>query len=128
MDRTVHLLLLHLLLLHSLILISPAADPPITLPSAACSDELVAFSTCLPYVAVSPNNRTASPPPQCCEDISAAFRDGSAICLCYFVLRPEILGFPLDSTKLLSLTSVCPRKDQNSKADSSLETLCSGLN
>ncbi|KAK6130158.1 hypothetical protein DH2020_036074 [Rehmannia glutinosa] len=95
-------------------------------PSAACSDKLVTFSTCLPYVAVSPNNLTDSPPPQCCDDVSAAFGDGSAICLCYFVLRPKILGFPLNSTRLLSLTSVCPVKDQNSKANFSLETLCSG--
>ncbi|KAK6130221.1 hypothetical protein DH2020_036031 [Rehmannia glutinosa] len=95
-------------------------------PSAACSDKLVTFSTCLPYVAVSPNNLTDSPPPQCCDDVSAAFGDGSAICLCYFVLRPKILGFPLNSTRLLSLTSVCPVKDQTSEANFSLETLCSG--
>lgn len=69
---------------------SPVADPQITLPSAA-------FSTCLPYVAVSPNNLTASPPPQCWEDITAP-RNGSAIRLRCFVLRSEILGFPLDST------------------------------
>ncbi|PIN22561.1 hypothetical protein CDL12_04714 [Handroanthus impetiginosus] len=125
MNHALHILLL---LLHSLTLTasasaSSAADPP---RSAACSDELVTFSTCLPYVAVSPNNLTDSPPPQCCDDVSAAFGNDSAICLCYFVVRPEILGFPLNSTKLFSLTSVCPVKDQNSMANFSLETLCSG--
>ncbi|KAI3469597.1 hypothetical protein Pfo_026260 [Paulownia fortunei] len=127
MNHTLHILLL-LLLLHrlTLTLTSNAADPPLMFPSAACSDKLVTFSTCLPYVAVSPNNLTDCPPPQCCDEVSGAFRDGSAICLCYFVLRPKILGFPLNSTKLLSLTSVCPQKDQNPKANFSLETLCSG--
>ncbi|EYU41462.1 hypothetical protein MIMGU_mgv1a018007mg [Erythranthe guttata] len=133
MNRAIHLLLLLLLLLHRLILTPAAADgdsdadAPVTIPSIACSDELVAFSTCLPYVAVPPNNRTDSPPPQCCDQVSSAFRDGSAICLCYFVLRPKILGFPLDSTKILSLTSVCALDDRNSEANFSMETLCSGL-
>ncbi|KAL9161629.1 hypothetical protein ABFS82_07G034100 [Erythranthe guttata] len=132
MNRAIHLLLLLLLLLHRLILTPAAADgdsdadAPVTIPSIACSDELVAFSTCLPYVAVPPNNRTDSPPPQCCDQVSSAFRDGSAICLCYFVLRPKILGFPLDSTKILSLTSVCALDDRNSEANFSMETLCSG--
>ncbi|KAL7144760.1 hypothetical protein ABFS83_07G033800 [Erythranthe nasuta] len=132
MNHAIHLLLLLLLLLHRLILTPAAAnadsdaDASVAIPSVACSDELVAFSTCLPYVAVPPNNRTDSPPPQCCDQVSSAFRDGSAICLCYFVLRPKILGFPLDSTKILSLTSVCALDDRNSEANFSMETLCSG--
>ncbi|KAG8370232.1 hypothetical protein BUALT_Bualt14G0095600 [Buddleja alternifolia] len=81
---------------------------------------------CLPYVADSPNNLTNSPPPQCCDDVSAAFSSGAAFCLCYFVRRPNIFGFPLNSTKLLSLTSVCPMNDRSSDANFSLETLCSG--
>ncbi|GER31054.1 lipid-transfer protein [Striga asiatica] len=95
-------------------------------PTAACSDRLVTFSTCLPYVAAAPNNLTSSPPPSCCNEVSAAFGDGSADCLCYMVRRPDFLGFPLNSTKLMSLTSVCPLKKRNSTASFSLEKLCSG--
>ncbi|KAL8485171.1 hypothetical protein ACS0TY_027462 [Phlomoides rotata] len=124
MDLTLQILLLSLLL-HRGSLASAVADSPMMLPSTACSDELVTFSSCLPFIAVSPNNLTDFPPPQCCDDVSTAFLNGSAICLCYFVLQPKILGFPLNSTKLLSLTSVCPQKDPNSNANSSLEKLCS---
>ncbi|KAL2229929.1 UNVERIFIED_CONTAM: hypothetical protein Sindi_1587300 [Sesamum indicum] len=120
-----HILLL-LLLLHCLSVTSTTADSPPTTGSAACSDELVTFSTCLPYVAVFPNNLTDSPSQLCCDDVAAVLGNGSSVCLCYFVVRPKILGFPLNSTKLLSLTSVCPLKDKSSKADFSLETLCSG--
>ncbi|XP_051126220.1 non-specific lipid transfer protein GPI-anchored 25 [Andrographis paniculata] len=93
--------------------------------TAACSDELVAFSLCLPYVADSPNNLTDSPPPQCCDDISAALGNGSAICLCYFIRRPNVLGFPLNQTKLLSLPTVCPRSDGTGD-NFTLEAVCSG--
>ncbi|KAK4425650.1 hypothetical protein Salat_1759000 [Sesamum alatum] len=123
MNRRLYVLLL---LLHGLSVASTAEDLPLSNPSAACSDELVTFSTCLPYVAVFPNNLTDSPSPLCCDDVAAVFGNGSYICLCYVLLRPKILGFPLNSTKLLSLTSVCPLKDRSSKANFSLETLCSG--
>ncbi|KAL6522661.1 hypothetical protein OROHE_016508 [Orobanche hederae] len=126
MNHALHLLLLLLLLiLHRLTLTSADANPPLMSHSIACSDKLVTFSACLPFVAVSPNNLTNSPPPQCCDILSAAFGDDSAICLCYLVLRPGILGFPLNSTNLLSLTSVCPLKDQTSRANFSLKALCS---
>ncbi|KAL3648989.1 hypothetical protein CASFOL_005392 [Castilleja foliolosa] len=124
MNHAIHLLLL-ILLLHRLSIASAAANPPVVSPSMNCSDKLVAFSTCLPYVAVAPNNLSDSPPPQCCNEVSAAFSDGSAICLCYIVLRPAILGFPLNSTKVLSLTSVCPFKDLTAQANCSLRKLCS---
>ncbi|KAH6808907.1 hypothetical protein C2S51_026690 [Perilla frutescens var. frutescens] len=95
------------------------------LPSAACTDQLVIFSSCLPFIGASPNNRTDFPPPECCGDVSNAFMNGSAICVCYLILQPDILGFPLNSSKLLSLTSLCPRNDQNSMDNASLQTLCS---
>ncbi|XP_073051584.1 non-specific lipid transfer protein GPI-anchored 25 [Primulina eburnea] len=113
------------LVLHAaLILLLQFATAATPHPSA-CSDELVTFTTCLPYVSDSPNNLTESPPPQCCDDISTAFSTGSAVCLCYFLLRPGMLGFPLNSSKLMSLTSVCPAKHHDSEASFSLGTLCS---
>ncbi|XP_047983536.1 non-specific lipid transfer protein GPI-anchored 25 [Salvia hispanica] len=121
------LLSLLLLLIHRPNLTSAvdAGDSPMMLPSAACTDELVVLSSCLPFIGASPNNRTEIPPPECCADVSDAFTNGSAICLCYFILEPNILGFPLNSSKLLSLTSLCARNDQNSTANFSLQKLCS---
>ncbi|KAL1543275.1 non-specific lipid transfer protein GPI-anchored 25-like [Salvia divinorum] len=127
MNHAPYILLSLLLLIHRPTLTSgvDAGDSPMMLPSAACTDELVVFSSCLPFIGASPNNRTDIPPPECCDDVSDAFTNGSAICLCYFILEPDILGFPLNSSKLLSLTSLCARNDQNSTANFSLQTLCS---
>ncbi|XP_075516037.1 non-specific lipid transfer protein GPI-anchored 25 isoform X2 [Primulina tabacum] len=113
------------LLLHAALILLLQFAAAATPHPSACSDELVTFTTCLPYVSDSPNNLTESPPPQCCDDISTAFSTGSAVCLCYFLLRPGMLGFPLNSSKLMSLTSVCPAKHHDSEASFSLGTLCS---
>ncbi|EPS73212.1 hypothetical protein M569_01548, partial [Genlisea aurea] len=88
----------------------------------SCTDELLKFSSCLPYVAVSPNNVSESAPSRCCEVVVEAFRDGSAVCFCYLVSRPSILGFPLNSTKVSTLSAVC----QHSESNSSLGPVCSG--
>lgn len=127
MNRALYVLLfLHL---HRLTLASSAvAESPIMIPSTACTDQLVIFSSCLPFIGACPNNRTEFPPPQCCHDVAAAFTNGSAICVCYLILEPDILGFPLNSSKLLSLTSICPRSDQTREANFSLQKLCSGSN
>lgn len=126
MDHTLQILLLFIFLLHRHTLTSVTAHSPAMLPSATCSDELVTFSSCLPYIAVFPHNLTDFPPPQCCDDFSTAFGSDSAVCLCYFALQQKSNEFPINSTKLLSLASVCPLKSQNSKAKITLETLRSG--
>lgn len=128
MDCTALFLPIFLLLLRSFTLTSADGAASISVQSPACSDELVTFSSCLPYVAVSPNNLTDSPPTQCCDAVSAAFLNGSEICLCFFFRRPNMLGFPLNASKLVSLTSVCPLKGRNSRTKFSLEAICSGLN
>ncbi|PHT38926.1 hypothetical protein CQW23_22499 [Capsicum baccatum] len=129
------------LILFSVLLLAAGtipAPPPEVLPSTppessateiGCADELVAFSPCLPYISEPPNNISDSPPVQCCDNFAAAFGDDTAICLCYLVHNPEILGFPINSVKLLSLTSVCPvtEKQGQGQANFSLESLCSGL-
>ncbi|KAM3326535.1 non-specific lipid transfer protein GPI-anchored 25 [Capsicum chacoense] len=128
------------LILFSVLLLAAGtipAPPPEVLPSTppesssteiGCADELVAFSPCLPYISEPPNNISDSPPVQCCDNFAAAFGDDTAICLCYLVHNPEILGFPINSVKLLSLTSVCPvtEKQGQGQANFSLESLCSG--
>ncbi|KAL8521529.1 hypothetical protein ACS0TY_011881 [Phlomoides rotata] len=49
---------------------------------------------------------------KCSHDVSTAFC--SAICLCYFVLQPKILGFPHNSTKLLIRTRTLTTLSKNS--------------
>ncbi|XP_075086475.1 non-specific lipid transfer protein GPI-anchored 25 isoform X3 [Nicotiana tabacum] len=118
------------LFLVSVVLLAAGSTPPALLstppPSSGCADELVAFSPCLPYISDSPNNISDSPPVQCCDNFAAAFDDNTAICLCYLVHNPQILGFPINSTKLISLTSVCPVKENEGEENLSLESLCSG--
>ncbi|KAK2980621.1 hypothetical protein RJ640_011429 [Escallonia rubra] len=93
------------------------APPPLTQTPDGCSDELVAFSPCVPYVSAPPNDLSDSPSPQCC----AAFASGAASCLCYLLRQPMLYGFPVNRTRLVSLSSRCPSKDGGS-----LEALCAG--
>ncbi|KAL8481701.1 hypothetical protein ACS0TY_028009 [Phlomoides rotata] len=126
MDRSHALQILLLLsILHRHTLTSAAANSSAML---TCSDKLATFSSCLPFIAVFHHNLTDFPAPLCGDEFSAAFGGGSAVCLCDAALQRKIIEFPINSTKLVSLASVCPLKNQSSKAEISLETLCSGLN
>lgn len=123
--------LLLLLLLTSTLTASPSPSPsPSQPPTAAgptgCSAELVAFSPCLPFVASSPNNISSSPSSDCCTIFSSAFDAGATSCLCYLVRRNTFFGFPLNSTRLFSLSSLCPLANAGSNANGSLQSLCSG--
>ncbi|XP_019071279.2 non-specific lipid transfer protein GPI-anchored 25 isoform X1 [Solanum lycopersicum] len=104
----------------------PPTSPESLSTTIGCADELVAFSPCLPYISDPPNNISDSPPFQCCDNFSEAFVDNTAICLCYLVRNPQLLGFPISSMKLLSLNSVCPVEDKEGAENLSLESLCSG--
>lgn len=107
--------------------VNGAASPPPPKPDAApgnCSDELVEFSKCLPYISSAPNNTTGSPSRQCCQDVASAYISGSAVCFCYLVHKPGLLGFPLNTTRILSLSSLCPIRDHGTKANFSLKSLC----
>ncbi|XP_077247749.1 bifunctional inhibitor/lipid-transfer protein/seed storage 2S albumin superfamily protein [Tasmannia lanceolata] len=90
-----------------------AGDPPVY-----CGGELLALSPCLPYVSLAPNNVPLTVSSLCCKPIAA----GHPACLCYIFRRPSILGFPLNTTRLLSLISLCP----NATSPSSLQSLCQG--
>ncbi|XP_019181251.1 PREDICTED: caM kinase-like vesicle-associated protein [Ipomoea nil] len=111
----------------STVLLSTArqSSPPPPPPSS-CSDQLVLFSPCLPYISSSPNNMTNTPPPQCCDEMTFAVASGNAICLCYLVQRPRILGFPVNSSRVISLSSVCPMTHREGIANFSIKALCSG--
>ncbi|KAA8548660.1 hypothetical protein F0562_000344 [Nyssa sinensis] len=114
-------------LLHaSMLALASSAPPPPPYGAGACSNEVVAFSPCLPYISSPPNNISSSPSIQCCDVFSSAFETGDADCLCYLVRRPLLLGFPLNSTVLLSLSSLCPLRNAGSSVNGSLESICSG--
>ncbi|XVF63077.1 hypothetical protein PTKIN_Ptkin09bG0059900 [Pterospermum kingtungense] len=105
---------LHLLLLA--VAAQPTSPPPSQKPG--CVAELVAFSPCLPYVSSEPNNATNSVPPQCCEAFSSAFDSGDGYCFCYILRQPLMFGFPLNETRVTSLSSFCIAKNDTSYLDS----------
>ncbi|KAM5569454.1 non-specific lipid transfer protein GPI-anchored 25-like [Rosa sericea] len=116
--------LMAVLLLASLFVTLGAAKSAKESPPSACADELVRFSPCLSYVASPPNNLSDSPASKCCDAFSSAAESGRAVCLCYLVQDPPMLGFPVTVARVLSLSSVCRRRNSTA-ASTSLQSLCS---
>ncbi|CAF2057448.1 hypothetical protein F2Q70_00043532 [Brassica cretica] len=90
-------------------------------PALTCTEELVMFSPCLPYVSAPPNNMSDRPDPLCCSAFSTSAHSGAGNCLCYLLRQPMILGFPLDRSRLLSLSQIC----SDLSSDESFESICS---
>ncbi|KAL5712555.1 hypothetical protein ACHQM5_014716 [Ranunculus cassubicifolius] len=72
-----------------------------------CKDELTGISPCLPYISSPPNNLSFSPSSQCCDLYNSSFINGNASCLCYLLRHDSMLGFPLNNTRISSLTTLC---------------------
>ncbi|KAG9451959.1 hypothetical protein H6P81_004863 [Aristolochia fimbriata] len=87
-----------------------------------CGSELLAISPCLPYVAAAPNNLSSVVDPLCCDPFRAA-SDGPAHCVCRLLIEPDLLGFPLNLTRLRSLFSFCPA-NRTVRDDDSPERIC----
>nr|XP_043619903.1 non-specific lipid transfer protein GPI-anchored 25 [Erigeron canadensis] len=100
---------------------TPVAIPP---SNGGCADSVIAFSPCLPYISEPPNNLFEDPTPQCCDVFTEAFESGEAECLCYLVRQTSILGFPLNASKILSLSDLCSTAT-NSTTNSSIQSVCS---
>lgn len=118
-------LLLFLCLFNSnLVFLAAAAAPP-PWPSG-CAGELVLLSQCLSYVSAPPNNLTATVSPQCCEVFSSGFESGFGNCFCYLLRQPNIFGFPLNQTRILSLPLLCRKRRGNltSRGYDPLDSLC----
>jgi hypothetical protein len=126
---TAPLPLIALFLASVVLLAASAAAPPQPPPQSSCTEELVLFSPCLPYISSPPNNLSATPSDICCHAFSSALNSSSnGVCLCYLVQQPSILGFPVSGTKVLSLPSVCPlTRNGSSTKEGSLGSICSGL-
>ncbi|KAF3497186.1 hypothetical protein DY000_02053794 [Brassica cretica] len=96
----------------------PSSSPP----APTCSEELVMFSPCIPYVSAPPNNISKTPDALCCSVFSTSVHSAAGKCLCYLLRQPMILGFPLDRSRLLSLSQICT---EFKSSDESFESLCS---
>ena len=106
---TLQLVVLALGATSMLLLIVAAPPPPPPLPPASsCTDELVLFSPCLPYVLSPPNNLSNTASVSCCDAFSSVLNSNNGVCLCYLVRQPSILRFPVNNTRVLSFSSVCP--------------------
>ncbi|KAL4373731.1 hypothetical protein HN51_007582 [Arachis hypogaea] len=103
-----------------LALVAHTEAPTSPTATGGCTDELLSFSACLSYVSSPPNDLNERPSANCCAAFNSAAESGGAICLCYFVRYPNILGFPINSTRLISLSSIC-----NPTPPLSLNFLCS---
>ncbi|XP_058732134.1 non-specific lipid transfer protein GPI-anchored 25-like isoform X1 [Vicia villosa] len=97
-----HLFLLMLSL--SFFAVTEATPPPSS--RGGCTDQLTLFSPCLSYVSSLPNNLTETPSTECCNSFSSSFAPNS-LCFFYLLRGNHTLGFPLNSTRLLSLSSLC---------------------
>ncbi|KAJ0233062.1 Non-specific lipid transfer protein GPI-anchored 25 [Hirschfeldia incana] len=91
-------------------------------PAPTCSEELVMFSPCIPYVSAPPNNVSDTPEALCCSVFSSSVHSTAGNCLCYLLRDPMTLGFPLDRSRLLSLSQIC---SEFKSSDESFESLCS---
>uniref|UniRef100_A0A7N0VAT9 Bifunctional inhibitor/plant lipid transfer protein/seed storage helical domain-containing protein n=1 Tax=Kalanchoe fedtschenkoi TaxID=63787 RepID=A0A7N0VAT9_KALFE len=98
--------------------------PPAQLAGEDCTGEIVRFSACLPYVSSYPNNISSSASSACCHSFSSAFGSGDGVCFCYLLRQPLVLGFPVNVTRILSLTSVCSPPYASSLTNSSLASVC----
>ncbi|KAI3752004.1 hypothetical protein L2E82_23103 [Cichorium intybus] len=121
------------LLASTLVLIttSDVTPPPSSPVPGGCADSVISFSPCLPFISAPPNDLSDEPSSQCCDIFNGAFAAGEAECLCYLVRQNTLLGFPLNTSKMLSLSDLCPvnNNSQGSKANntnSSLKSICSG--
>ncbi|KAI5440262.1 non-specific lipid transfer protein GPI-anchored 25 [Lathyrus oleraceus] len=101
-------LLLRLVLSMSIFAVTEAVPPQPPPPSSrgGCTDQLILFSPCLSYVSSPPNNLSETASSKCCGAFSSSFAPNS-LCFCYLLRDNHILGFPMNSTRLLSLSSLC---------------------
>ncbi|GLT77849.1 hypothetical protein SLA2020_494040 [Shorea laevis] len=73
---------------------APQQPPPPPPPPSNCTEELVLFSPCLPYISSPPNNLSATASDGCCDAFSSALNSSSnGVCLCYLSSSPQSSGF-----------------------------------
>ncbi|OVA05426.1 Bifunctional inhibitor/plant lipid transfer protein/seed storage helical domain [Macleaya cordata] len=116
-------------LLSVLVLMAVAATTAaVVTPQYGCTGELREMSPCLPYISSPPNNLSSSASSDCCILFNSAFNTGSVTCLCHFIRQPSLLGFPLNNTRIFSLSSVCPVKNATNQPERiSLKHFCEEL-
>ncbi|KAF8394383.1 hypothetical protein HHK36_020591 [Tetracentron sinense] len=92
-------------------------------PIRVCKNEFLSLVACLNYISDPPSIASNSPSSECCYAFSSFFDNDGVPCLCHLLRKGEILGLPLNITRLHSLSSLCPLKNVDS-ATISLKSLC----
>ncbi|KAJ4769695.1 hypothetical protein LUZ62_053952 [Rhynchospora pubera] len=103
-----HLRLISLLLLLASSSSSSSSSPlPPRAELSHCALSLVALSPCLSYIAGPPHSPQPAPSAVCCATFFQTFLPSGPTCLCYLVQDPLLLGFPIDTARLLALFPSC---------------------
>ncbi|OVA19785.1 Bifunctional inhibitor/plant lipid transfer protein/seed storage helical domain [Macleaya cordata] len=88
-----------------------ATTAAVVMPEDGCTEELTEMSPCLPYISSPQSNLSSSPSNSCCVQFNWAFDTGRVTCLCHLIHQPFLMGFHVSVTRILSLSSICPRTD-----------------
>ncbi|KAF3325189.1 putative lipid transfer [Carex littledalei] len=98
-----------LLLLATTALLTSSEPLPLQPPGqpSECALSLVALSPCLSYIAGPPNRAASSPSVICCGTFYQTIMTAGPACVCYLVRDPLILGFPIDTGRLVAMFPSC---------------------
>jgi Probable lipid transfer len=116
-----------LLLLAVTVLLTSSLPFPQRSPGelSECALSLVELSPCLPYIAGPPTHPTLAPSVICCGTFYQAIVNAGPSCMCYLMRDPLILGFPIDTGRLVSMVPSC-RINNTSSAVRWLYDTCRG--
>lgn len=119
---------LSLLLIAATALLTSSTSRPQPQPAepSECALSLVALSPCLSYITGPPNIPTPAPSVVCCGAFHQTFVTTGPSCICYLVRDPLILGFPVDTGRLVSLFPSC-RANESAPASFWLHDACRGV-
>ncbi|OVA11376.1 Bifunctional inhibitor/plant lipid transfer protein/seed storage helical domain [Macleaya cordata] len=102
-----------------------ATSAAVVTPQGCSADLIRRVSACLSSISSRPYNLPSGLASPCCTLFTSAFHTGSATCLCRLFRQPSLVGFPLNTTHGLSISSVCPGA-MNLPATISSKDFCEG--
>ncbi|KAJ4794301.1 Bifunctional inhibitor/lipid-transfer protein/seed storage 2S albumin superfamily protein [Rhynchospora pubera] len=104
-----HLIRLSLLLLLASSSASVQHPPPMSM--SGCASSLAALYPCLWYLATPPEYSPPTPSLACCATFFQALSTAGPKCVCHVVQQPLVLGYTIDTGKLIDLFPVCGLRD-----------------
>lgn len=98
-----------LLLLATTVMLTSSAPLTLRPPGepSECALSLVSLSPCLSYIAGPPNHAATAPSVICCGTFYQTIITSGPACVCYLVRDPLILGFPIDTGRLVAMFPSC---------------------